>query len=169
MNYVKAGIFFFICWLLQTTLLWRVWPFGASPSLLLCAVIVFAWLYRSNYFLVYAVIFGLLLDMQMSQIFGVQALALVLCSVPVLLLRMYFHPERTLAAGLAAMIGTPVYVLTVWGAHRLFGTVIGLDLVLTDLPELIISQALICLILHISLVRTIIKDRKDRRYAGGVM
>ena len=169
MNYVKAGIFFFICWLFQTTLMWRIWPFGAAPSLLFCAVICFAWLYRSNYFLVYAVCFGLLLDLQSSQIFGVQALALVLCSVPALLLRLYFHPERTLAAMLAALIGTPVYLFTVWGAHRLFGTAIDISLVIPDLPQLGISQTLICLILHISFVRTIIKDKKDRRYVGGVM
>ena len=168
MNYPKAGAFFFICWLVQTTLLWRVWPFGpaaatpAVPSLLLCAAVCFAWLYDRNYALVYAVAFGLLLDIQTQPLFGVQALALTLSLIPALLMRRHFNLENVLPAILAAA-ATPIKTLATWAIAHLFGAPQSIFLAIETLPTLIISQIVICFILHISFVRTIIMDRKDRR------
>jgi len=168
-NYVKAGIFFFILWLVQTTLLWRIWPFGAAPHLLLCAVVCFAYLYNANYAFVYAIVFGLLLDLQVQSLFGVSALLLVLCCVPAWFLRFYFNPERVLPCVLASGIATFINVFGLWAIYRLFGTPASLLLTARELPELLIAQAVICLVLHIAFVRTIIKDRRDRRYIGGVV
>lgn len=169
MNYLKAGIFFFVCWLVQTTLLWRVWPFDASPNLPLCAAVCFSWLYDRNYGLVYAILFGILLDLQTQTLFGVTALALVLCCVPAFILRLYFNPERALPCALAALIATPVCLLTVWGFYHLFGSPVSLLSAIRTLPSLLISQSLISLILHLLFVRTIIHDKKDRRYTGSVV
>ncbi|MCL2111692.1 MAG: rod shape-determining protein MreD [Clostridiales bacterium] len=167
MSYAKAGIFFFICWLVQTTLLWRVWPFGVAPNLLLCAVVCFAWLYDENYSLVYAAIFGLLLDVQLHALFGVQALAFVLCCIPAFLLRRVFNPERTMPLVLAALIATPLNDVVLWWIYSIFGSPVSLLYMLHTLPERLIAHAAICFALHILLVRTIIKHRKDRRYIGG--
>jgi len=170
MNYLKAGIFFTVCWLVQTTLIWRIWPFGAAaPSLLFCAAVCFAWLYDEYYSLVYAAGFGILLDLQVQTLVGVQGLAFVLCCIPAFLLRMYFNPERLLPFLVAAILAAPINLIVVWGVNRLFGSPAGILFVLPSLPELIISQTIICLILHLLFVRTIIKDKRDRRYIGGVM
>ena len=169
MNYVKAGIFFIVCWLIQTTLLWRIWPFAAAPSLLLCAVVCFSWLYDEFYCLAYAAVFGLMLDLQVQSLFGVSGVALVLSCIPAFLLRTQFNPERTLPVVVSALVATPINVLTVWGINHIFRAPMSIVLVLRTLPELFVSQALICLVLHLLFVRTIIKDRKDRRFVGGVL
>ena len=174
MNYLKAGVFFFICWLVQTTLLWRIWPFGtaagaaagtAAPSLLLCAAVCFAWLYDRNYALVYAVAFGLMLDIQTQALFGVQALALLLSLIPAMLMRRHFNPENALPAMLAAAAATPIKTLALWATANLFAATAPhtLSAAIGALPELLISQTAICLILHLALVHTIIKDKRDRR------
>ena len=167
MNYVKAGIFFFICWLVQTTLLWRVWPFEAAPSLLLCAAVGFSWLYNRNYGLVYALVFGLLLDIQTQILFGTSALALVLGCVPAMALRRHFNPENPLPNMLSALLATLVSVFVTWGICHIFGSPAGILLAVRTLPTLLISHAIICFILHISFVRTIIKHGRDRRKRRG--
>jgi len=169
MNYAKAGVFFFICWLLQTTLLWRIWPFGATPNLLLCAAVCFAWLYEANYGLVYAAVFGLMLDLQVQSLFGVQALALVLCCVPAMLMRIRLNPEHALPAVIAALSATFINNFSLWGIYHLFGAPAGFSLAARPLPGLLVSQAVICLFLHLLFVRTIIRHRRDRRYVGGTM
>jgi len=169
MNYAKAGIFFAVCWLIQTTLLWRIWPFGATPSLILCAVVCMAWLYDAYYCLVYGVVFGLLLDIQVQAMFGVQAVAFVLCCVPPFLLRLGFNPERTFPVVISALAATPIHAFSVWGIYYIFGVPKVITLVLPTLPEQFVSQAIICLVLHLLLVRTIIKDRRDRRFDGMVV
>jgi len=169
MNYLKAGIFFFIIWIIQTTLLWRIWPFGSTPHLLLCAVVCFAYLYSANYAFVYAIAFGLLLDIQVQSLFGVSALLLVLCCIPAWSMRFHFNPERILPCVIAALIATFINVFGLWAIYVLFGTPASIILTIRELPELLISQAVICLVLHIIFVRTIIKDRRDRRYIGGVV
>ena len=169
MNYIKAGVFFAICWLLQTTLIWRIWPFGAAPSLLFCAVVCFSWLYDEFYCLAYAAIFGLLLDIQVHSLFGVSGVALILSCIPAFLLRTLFNPERTLPLVISALVATPIYVFSAWGINHIFGAPMSFVLVLQTLPELVVSQALICLILHLLFVRTIIKDKRDRRFVGGVV
>ena len=167
MNYAKAGVFFFFCWLVQTTLLWRIWPFGAAPSLILCATVCFAWLYDASYALVFGSVFGLFLDLQVHTLIGVTGLTLVFCCVPAMILRLYFNPERILPVIVAALAATPIYVFFQWGIHSLFGAPQGFLYVMGTVPELLIPQTLICIILHLLFVRTIIKDRKDRRFIGG--
>jgi len=115
MNYVKAGILFFVLWLIQTTLLWRVWPFGAVPNLILCAAVCFAYLYNKNFALIFAVAFGLMLDLQTQSLFGVTALTLVLSCVPAWILRGHFNPERALPGMLSALIATAIYGFSLWG------------------------------------------------------
>ena len=169
MNWIKAGILFFILWLIQTTLLWSVWPLAAAPSLLLCAAVCFVWLYDSWYGLVYALVFGLLIDIQTQNLFGVCAVSFVLAVLPAMGLRLIFNHERALpviAAGLAATI---ICAFANWGINHVFGAPASVQLVLQTLPALLVSHAVICLLLHIVFVRTIIKHRKDRRYVGGVM
>ena len=169
MNYIKAGIIFTLCWLIQTTLLWRIWPFGAAPSLILCAVVCFSWLYEEFYCLVYAVVFGLLLDIQVQSLFGVSGVAFVLSCIPAFLLRTQFNPERSLPLLISALAATPINTFVSWGVNHIFGAPASVILVLHTLPELFVSQAVICLLLHLLLVRTIIRDRRDRRFIGGVM
>lgn len=169
MSWPKAGVFFFILWLVQTTLLWRVWPFGASPLLLLCAAVCFVWLYDEYYGIAYALIFGLLIDLQAQNLFGIWALALFLACLPPLVLRRFFNHERIVPFLLTTLLSTLLCVVVVWGVNRMFGAPASFMLVLGALPELLVSHVIICLVLHLAFVRTIIKHRRDRRYVGGVM
>lgn len=169
MNFAKAGLFFFACWLVQSTLLWQIWPFGAAPSLVLCAAVCFAWLYDAGYSLAYAIVFGLLIDIQTQALFGPTALSLVLCCIPAWLLRRHFNSERSLPAVFAALSATPVYVFALWGICHVSGAPAGIRLAALTLPGLLVSHAIICFLFHILLVRTVIRHRGDRRYTGGVM
>lgn len=169
MNYAVAGAVFFVCWLVQTTLLWRIWPLGAAPSLLLCAAVCFAWLYSANYSLVYAFVFGLLIDIQTQTLLGPTALSLVLCCIPAYILRRQFNLERALPAVFAALAATLIYVFALWAICHASGAAAGILLTIRTLPGLLLSHAVICFLLHILFVRTIIRHRRDRRYSGGVM
>ena len=169
MTWFKAGIFFLILWLVQTTLLWRIWPFGAAPSLLLCAAVCFCWLYEAYYGLAFAVVFGLLLDIQLGNLFGVWALAFVLAILPAMVLRRSFNPERVLPFLVITLIATLICAFIVWGINSMFGAPASALLLLRALPALFISQAVICIALQLIFVRTIIKHRRDRRYIGGTM
>ena len=169
MNYVKAGALFFVLWLVQTTVLWRLWPFGAAPHLVLCAVVCFAYLFNSNFAFVYAIVFGLLLDLQTQSLFGVSALLLVLCCIPAWLLSYAFNPERSLPCVFAALIATVINTVGLWGIYSLFGAPAAFFPSVRELPQLLISQAVICLLLHIIFVRIIIRDRRDRRYLRGIV
>ncbi|MDR3305325.1 MAG: rod shape-determining protein MreD [Clostridiales Family XIII bacterium] len=167
MRYYKAAILFFIAFLIQTTILGGVSIRGVSPNLLLCLVVVFSFLYDESYGLILGIVFGLLLDLSTQTLFGIQTITFVAAGIPPLIFRRLFNRERVLPDILMALIATPINVFAVWFAYHLTGSPVKIDHAVGALPGLLISHAVIVCILHLLLVRTIIRHKRDRKYLGG--
>jgi rod shape-determining protein MreD len=167
-KYYKAGIVFFVAFLVQTTLLGDLFGSGVAPNLLLCLTVVFTFLYDESYGLVFGIVFGMLLDLSTQTIFGTQTLTFVLAAIPPLLLRQVFNPEKILPDVFVAVLATPINAFPVWWIYHLAGSLGKLRYVIDNLATLMVLHAVIALVLHLLLVRTIIRNRRDRRYNGGV-
>jgi rod shape-determining protein MreD len=164
MRWYKAALIFLVAFLIQTVLLWRFPIFDYSPNLLLCVVIVFSFLYDERYGLVLGIIFGVLLDVSTSWFFGVQTLTFIAAYIVAAVLRNVFNQEKVLPDMLTALIVTPFGAFLVWGVYRLAGGIQYVHYVVDSLPVLIISHCVIVGILHLLLVRSIIRHRRDRRF-----
>jgi rod shape-determining protein MreD len=164
MRWYKAALIFFFAFLIQTVVLWRFPIAGSSPNILLCLVVVFSFLYDERYGLVLGIIFGVLLDVSTSWFFGVQTVSFIIAYFAAAVLRSVFNHEKVIPDMLTALIATPVSAFLVWGAYRLAGGILYVRFVIESLPVLIISHCIIVAILHLLLVRSIIRHRRDRKY-----
>ncbi|MDR1272043.1 MAG: rod shape-determining protein MreD [Clostridiales Family XIII bacterium] len=164
MRWYKAAIIFFIGFILQTVFLWRITVFGASPNLLLCLTSVFAFLYDERYGIVLGLISGLALDLSTGLYVGANALGFVAVCVPIFFLRSIFDKERLTADMLMTLIATPIGLLGVWLVYHAAGNAGSLGETLLSLPGLIVSHMVITTLLHLLLVRSVIRHRRDRKY-----
>jgi len=168
MRYWKAAICFFLVFLIQTTALGDLFRAGAAPNLLLVFVVVYTWMYEESYGLVFGIVFGVMLDLSTQTIFGAQTLTFVLAAIPPMLLRNVFNPERLFADVLMVALATPINTIPVWCLYHLAGSTTHFLHTLENLPMLVILHVGIAAVLHLCLVRSIIKNRRDRRFVGGV-
>ena len=169
MKYYKAAIIFFIAFILQTTVLSRIFVLGATPNLLLCLTVVFVYLYDENYGLVYGLVFGALLDITTQLYFGVETLAIVLACIPALFLRRIFNPEKIPPSVLSILLATVINLFGVWTIYAISGVETNIAVVISTIPGLFFSHIILAIVLHLCFVRTIIRHRGDRNYSGGVM
>ena len=169
MHWYFAVIFFILAFLIQTAMLWK-WPvYGFTPNLLLCVVVVFSFLYDERYGLVYGLAFGALLDITSSFYFGPQTLTFFLAYIAAGRMRSVFNQEKIIPDVLIALIITPIYALLMWGLVRITGNPKNIGFMLESLPVLLVMHGAITAILHLLLVRSIIKHRKDRRYKSDLV
>ena len=88
MKYWKAAILFTIAFLIQASLLNLVSIGGVTPNLLLCLVVVFSFLYEDElYGIIFGAVFGVAYDICFSSVTGYTAIALVLTSLMILIVR----------------------------------------------------------------------------------
>ncbi|MDR0853300.1 MAG: rod shape-determining protein MreD [Clostridiales Family XIII bacterium] len=168
MKYYIAAPIFLVGFLIQTTLSF-VNILGFFPNIVLCLMVVFSFLYDENYGIILGIIFGVLLDLSTQQYFGTMTLLIVLSYVPIFFLRHVFNNEKVLPDMLMSVIATLIYAFGGWTIHHIFGSPVSIGSVIDILPALVISNAIIVCVMHLILVRTIIRHRKDRSYYGGVV
>jgi rod shape-determining protein MreD len=169
MRYYYAIPIFLVAFLLQTTIIWRLPIFGYSPNLIYCLVVVFSFLYEERYGLILGLVFGMLLDISTSLYFGVQTISLVFVCLAVRLLRFAFNHEKFVPDVIIAAGLTPVNVFIVWTIYHLCGLPLSVAYPVDSLLPLVIMHAIIVLILHLILVRGVLRFRQDRHYSGGMM
>jgi rod shape-determining protein MreD len=169
MRYYYAIPIFLIAFLLQTTILWQYPIFGYSPNLIFCLVVVFSFLYEERYGLILSIVFGMLLDVSTSLYFGVQTLGLLLVCISVRLLRLAFNHEKFLPDIIIAAGLTPVNIFIVWAIYHLCGLPLSVMYPVYSLLPLVIMHTIIVFILHLILVRGVVRFRQDRHYSGGMM
>jgi rod shape-determining protein MreD len=125
---------------------------------------VFSFLYDERYGLVLGIIFGLMLDVATSWFFGVQTITFIVAYLVAAILRSVFNYEKVIPDVLTALIVTPFGAFLVWGAYRLAGGLLYVRYVIESLPVLIISHCVIVAILHLLLVRSILRRRGGRKF-----
>ena len=172
-KYIIGCLGFLLVFILQTTVLKHIAILGWSPNVLLCLVAVCSFLYEEKIGLVYGIIFGLLLDLVTGPFIGPSAIAFTLVYLIALALRTVFSYERIIPELLLAGISTPLYSFSVWLLSTLAGHPISIILVLRSLPVLLIYNGIIIILLHLLLVRTATRNKKDTKikdkfiYRGG--
>jgi rod shape-determining protein MreD len=169
MRYYFAVPIFLIAFLLQSVVIWRFPVYGYSPNLIFCLVIVFSFLYEERYGLVLGIVFGMILDISTSLYFGVQTISLVIVCIAVRLLRLAFNHEKFIPDVVIAAALTPVNVFVIWTIYHISGLPLSVMYPLRSLPVLVVMHMIIVLILHLILVRGVIRFRQDRHYSGGMM
>lgn len=165
MTYWKAGIFFLVGFLIQTSLLNLISIVGHTPNLLLCLVIVFSFLFEEDLFgLVYGAIFGLLYDMCMSTVVGPTAISLALVAVLILILREYANIENIINMLLTAALSVAVYSAVDWLLRKIAGSTVGFIYMVKTMPISWIYSMAVVTVLYLILIRKVETHRKDRYF-----
>jgi hypothetical protein len=144
-----AVIIFASAYIIQSTLLRCVTIYDTSPNLILCLVIVFAFLYDEPIGLAMGALFGLLWDMQFGVYAGVSGISFM---------------SAALAGG---VLGSVLNSAGFWGVYKLTGVPHTLRYILDMQPALIACDVVMVLLLHLIFRRGVIRHRKDRAYKGG--
>lgn len=162
MKYKYAFIIFFICFILQSSLMHHFSIFGVAPNLVLCLVIIFSFLYDSYHGVVFGPIFGLIQDIFFSEIIGVAALSYLLIALISLELNRYFYRESYASVLIASLVGTSCYGLFYWGITKLLGIENAFIYMLKIEIILLIYNGFVMLIMYRIMSRRVIKHPSDK-------
>lgn len=165
-RYIIGAIAFIVALILQTTVLKHIAVLGYSPNLLLSMVVVCSFLYEEKIGLIYGAIFGLILDMVSSFYIGPSAIGFVVVYAFVRIMRMFFNHERLLPELLLAVGSTPLFLLVVWAFYKMASAPISIIVILKAMPILIVYNGIIIVLLHLLLIRGVIKHRNDANISG---
>jgi rod shape-determining protein MreD len=158
---------FLAAFIAQSSLLRYIAVQGVSPNLLLCLVIVFAFLYEEPFGAVFGVVFGILWDMEFGVYVGISAVSQMSAALVVMRISRYLNHELLLPALVSGLAGVILNNAVYWGLYKLTGIPHTLMYILRAQPILIAYNLLFVMILHIILRRGVIRHRKDRDYKGG--
>jgi len=167
MSYPIAGIIFFFGFLLQTTALWRVPVFGYSANLTLCLIVTFTNLYKREYALIYGMVFGILLDVTTQQYVGAQSISFLIIYLLIRYIGDIFDHEKVLPELAFSFGATLINGFMVWLIYKIGGSPIPITLMLVSLPPVVFLNGVTVFLLHILLVRSIIRHHRDRKFNGG--
>lgn len=165
MRYWKAGAAFVVAFLIQTSLLNIISIKGYTPNLLLCLVIVFSFLYEDSlYGIVLGAGFGLLYDICFSSVLGPTALALVVTSVVILIVREFANIENIVNMWIVAVFSLVIFYFVSWSLFRLGGNPEGFLYVIKRLPWTGLYSIAVITAIYLVLIRKVTKHRKDRYF-----
>lgn len=166
MNYIYSFVIFLVGFILQTTILNDLSVFGVTPNILLCIVIIFAFLFDRYYSLVYGVIFGLLQDILFGQILGIAALCYLLIGLTVRVAKTLLNSESIVSAIILTVGGTLMFDFLFWGLTSLFGSVYTIVAMLKMLAVAILYNIMIAIILYKSFIRKVVRYPSDKYIKG---
>ncbi|MDR1571111.1 MAG: rod shape-determining protein MreD [Clostridiales Family XIII bacterium] len=163
----SAAIVFVVAFAIQPTLLRCAAIGGVTPNLLLCLVIVFAFLYDEPMGLALGAAFGLLWDLAFGLYAGVSGISFMATALAMTRLRKYLNHELPLPAIVAGVVGSSLNSLVYWGIYKLAGAPHSLMYILDAQPALIAYNVVAVFALHLALRGGVIRHRKDQYYKGG--
>ena len=165
MTYRLATLIFFLAFLFQASLLNLISIFGATPNMILCLVIVFAFLYdQDNFGIVLGVVFGLLYDICFMPVVGVSAMLYFLIALAVMFSREILNKENIGTVLLMTAVATFAFNLLTWCMYWVLGNGISIMTMLRVQPLQIIWNLVVVSILYAVVIRKVIKHRRDRFY-----
>lgn len=166
MKYRYAFVFFFIGFLLQSTVMVHFSVFGITPNLVLCLVILFSFLYEGNQGFTLGILFGLLQDMCFAIVLGPTAITYFIVAILMGEIRHYLYRDNVLTIFFAAVIGTSVYYILNWGIVTVFGGTYRFLYVMKELPILLVYHFILMVIFYLLVGRRAIRHPQDRYYKG---
>jgi rod shape-determining protein MreD len=161
-----AILLFSLAFVVQSTMLRYIAIRDVSPNILLCLVIVFAFLYDEPLGVVFGVIFGILWDMEFGLYVGVSAVSQMTAALLVTRLKRYLNHELVLPALAAGLVGVTLNNAVYWSLYKLTGIPHTLPYILGPQPILIAYNLLFVMIFHLIFRRGVIRHRKDRDFKG---
>jgi len=165
MKYWKAGLIFLVAFLIQNSLLNAISIFGYTPNLLLCLVVVFAFLYEDKmYGIIYGTVFGLLYDICYSNVVGPTPIALVVIAFCVVFARDYANNENVVNLWIVSVIAFIGYYVLNWGLFRIAGNPVGLPVVFGMLPWVTLYSLVVITILYKILIKQVVRYHRDRYF-----
>ncbi|MEG1584049.1 MAG: rod shape-determining protein MreD [Anaerovorax sp.] len=159
-------IIFFIGFILQSTIMMPLRIGGVSPNIILCLVIVFAFLFDNYQCFVFAILFGLLQDICFSQTIGVAAGSYFLVAMGVYALQGLVNKENRLSIICTTIGGTLVYSLLYGCISTVFGASYSALVILKVQPILIIYNIVVVMILYSIFARKVIRHKEDKNFKG---
>lgn len=161
-----AFVIFLIGFILQSAITVPFSVFGVSPNIILCLVIVFAFLFDNYQCFALGLIFGLLQDICFSQIIGVAAGSYFLVALGVYALQGFVNKENKLSVICTTIVGTLVYSLLYWCITTVFGSSYSILMMLKMQPMLVVYNIVIVMILYSIFAQKVIRYRGDKKFKG---
>lgn len=162
-KYLKIGAFFLTGFIIQPSLLNLISIGGYTPNLLLGLVILFSFLFEEEvYGVVFGAIFGVLYDVMYGAVIGPTPIALVLVAIIILLVREHANIENIVNLWLVSLAGIVLYYIFNWGLNRIAGNPIGIQLVLSNVPVILIYTLVFITVMYLLLRKRVIRHHKDR-------
>ncbi len=122
MNYITTFLLFFLSFILQTTVFHFFDFFGIVPNTTLILIIIFSFLYKEYFGIVYGVIFGLIQDIFFGQIIGVAAFIYFTTGIIIYEIKRYIYKDTLFSPVIITFFGVTYYHLIYWLFMRLFNT-----------------------------------------------
>lgn len=165
MKYLKAGAAFLVAFLLQGSLLNMFSIAGHTPNLLLALVVMMSFLYEKEMIgITYGALFGLIYDMCYCDILGPTAIAFVITSACVLIMRYYANVENIISMSGVSIIAFVIFYIAHWGLMTFAGNTIGLGYVLLNSILTMIYTLVINIVIYKVLIKSVVKHHKDRYF-----
>jgi rod shape-determining protein MreD len=162
-----AILLFIAAFIAQASLLRRIAIHDVSPNILLCLVIVFAFLYEEPLGVVFGIVFGILWDAEFGMYVGISAVSQMAAALTAMIIKRYLNHELLLPALVSGLAGIILNNGVYWGLYKLTGIPHTLLYILRMQPILIAYNLLFVMIFHVILRRGVIRHRKDRDFKGG--
>jgi rod shape-determining protein MreD len=158
---------FLLAFVVQASMLRYIAIRDVSPNILLCLVIVFAFLYDEPFGVILGVVFGILWDMEFGLYVGISAVSQMSAALLVMRIKRYLNHELLLPALAAGLAGVLLNNLVYWSLYKLAGIPHTLLYILGMQPVLIGYNLLFVMLFHLVFRRGVIRHGKDRAYKGG--
>lgn len=139
---------------------------GVSPNIILCFIIVFAFLFDNYQCFVFSIIFGILHDFCFSETIGVATISYFLVALGVYGIHGFVNKENRLSVILAAIGGTLLYSLIFWSASTVFGASYSIIAMLRVQPIFVLYNAVIVMIFYTALIGKVVRHRDDNKFKG---
>lgn len=165
MRYSKAILISFAAFFFQGSLINLFSIFGTTPNLLLCVIVLFAFLYEENdYGMILGVVFGLLYDICYMPYVGVSALWLFLIAFGVSLTRELLNRENIGTILIITAVATFVFNMMTWFTYFIMGSNTVMMYALKAQPLSIIYNIAIEALLYAAVIKKVLKRRRDLFY-----
>ena len=115
MKRTSLFLIYFVCSILQITIVPHFSLFGTSPDLILVMTIVFSFFYENFNGVIFGVIFGIIRDICVGPAAGVSAAMLLLIGGGLQLVRFAVYRDNKLILFFICALCTVVYYLGCWG------------------------------------------------------
>lgn len=169
MKYRYSFLIFLAAFILQTTVMNLFAVFHMSPNLILCLVVVFAFLYDGYHGIFFGLLFGFISDICFAEIIGVAAMCNFAVALICTELKRYLYKDSRVSVTIVSMIGTTVYALLYWSVNKMLGNGSEFLYVMEKEAILLIYHILIVLAVYQVVSRSVIKHRGDRyMYRGNL-